>query len=143
MTFQQSVKTCLISKYLFVFRGRASRSEFWWFMLFIGLVNLVCALIFSLLPLAIESALNFAVSLCLLPANLGVTARRLHDRNMSAWWMLLPILALLFWLIGGAQARANTLNSIVSFGMCLLYLIILCMPGQSGPNRFGPDPLEK
>lgn len=33
MTFIKSVKTCFIKK-PFTFKGRASRSEFWWFTLF-------------------------------------------------------------------------------------------------------------
>jgi uncharacterized membrane protein YhaH (DUF805 family) len=38
MTFLESIKTCLIDK-PFTFRGRASRSEFWWFVLFCFLIG--------------------------------------------------------------------------------------------------------
>ena len=38
MTFLESIKTCLIDK-PFTFSGRASRSEFWWFVLFCFLIG--------------------------------------------------------------------------------------------------------
>jgi len=39
MQFQEAVKTCF-NKYA-EFKGRASRSEFWWFVLFYAIANLV------------------------------------------------------------------------------------------------------
>lgn len=138
MTFKESIETCLLQKYLFVFKGRASRAEFWWFMLFIALVNIGCGIILQFLPPQIAGSLSLVISLLLFPANLGVTVRRLHDRNMRGWWLLVPLLTLLFWAAGG-QTQNNVAN-LVSLGMCLCYLIILCMPGQEGPNRFGEAP---
>ena len=40
MTFSDAVRTCLKVKYA-TFQGRASRSEYWWFMLFIYGVSLI------------------------------------------------------------------------------------------------------
>lgn len=138
MNFQDSIKTCLGPKYLFKFAGRAPRSEFWWFMLFICLVNLAVGLISALLPPMIAASLSLAVSLLLLPANLGVTVRRFHDRNLSGWWLLLPIGALFLWILsGGAQQAANPAAALISLAMCLGYLLILCLPGTAGPNRYG------
>lgn len=138
MTFKESIETCLSRKYFFVFKGRASRSEFWWFMLFIALANFGCGVIFQFLPPKIAASLSLVVSLLLFPANLGVTVRRLHDRNLRGWWLLIPVLTLLAWMAGG-QAQGGAAN-LISLGMCLCYLIILCMPGQEGPNRFGAAP---
>lgn len=138
MTFGQSIRTCLGPKYLFKFQGRASRSEFWWFMLFIFLVNFAAGLIFSILPMMAGASLSLAVSLMLLPANLGVTVRRLHDRNMAGWWLLVPIGCLVLAILFGAGD--NILGNAVSLSMCICYLAILCMPGQQGENRFGPEP---
>ena len=138
MTFQQSIKTCLFYKYFFVFKGRASRSEFWWFMLFIGLCNVVSVLVFGRLPYRIGGSLSLIVSLLLLPANLGVTVRRFHDRNLKGWWLLLPIGMLLLWLAGGESSSQGV--SLVNTAMCLGYLLVLVLPGQPGANRFGPVP---
>lgn len=139
MTFAQSVKTCLGPKYLFVFKGRASRSEFWWFMLFIGCANLCASLLFSLFPPAVNATLCFAISLLLFPANLGVSARRLHDRNLSAWWLLVPLATL---VLGGIGGRNSLAANLISFLMCFFYLVILCMPSQPESNRFGPMPAD-
>ena len=52
--------------------------------------------------------------------SIAVTARRLHDLDRSAWWMLLPLIPLV--------------GSIIIF-------IWYCSTGTIGGNRFGPDPL--
>jgi len=84
MTFADSIRTCL-SKYA-DFNGTASRSEFWWFMLFIVLVGAAL----SLLSTTLASLFYLAV---LLP-DLAVGARRLHDTGKSGWWQLLLIVPL-------------------------------------------------
>ena len=62
------------------FNGRARRSEFWWFVLF----AFVSQLILNFLPIV-----GTIYSLVLVLPSLAVTARRLHDTNRTAWWMLL------------------------------------------------------
>ena len=94
MTVQESVKQCLW-KYA-DFSGRATRAEFWWWVLLttIGLIvfygvagsiyasgDLVDALPFTL------SGITFQL-LTLFPS-LAVTARRLHDLGRSGWLSLL------------------------------------------------------
>lgn len=141
MTFRESIRICLGPKFLFKFQGRASRPEFWWFMLFIFLVNLGTGMLFSLFPPMLGASLGLVVSLLLFPANLGVTVRRFHDRNLSGWWLLLPFLLLLLWFLsGGYAAAANPVSSAVSLAMGICYLVILCLPGTPGPNRYGPPP---
>lgn len=144
MTFAQAVRTCLRDKYFFRFSGRAGRPEFWWFMLFIGIVNLVSGLLLTLFPPMVAASISLAISLMLLPANLGVTVRRLHDRNLRGWWLLLPISALVLWLAASTmpdqEIAQNSVSTIISFSMSLIYLVVLMMPSQQGPNRFGPMP---
>lgn len=142
MTFQESVRTCLTEKYFFRFQGRASRSEFWWFMLFIAIVNILTGVTFSLLPPRGAMLGSLIVSMLLLPANLGANVRRFHDRNLSGWWLLLPIgLLFLSFLAGVNKAGGSvTLIAALSLAMCVGYLAILCMPSQSGANRYGPPP---
>ena len=84
MTFADSIRTCF-AKYA-DFNGTASRSEFWWFMLFIVLVGAAL----SLLSTTLASLFYLAV---LLP-DLAVGARRLHDTGKSGWWQLLLIVPL-------------------------------------------------
>ncbi len=62
------------------FHGRASRAEFWWFMLFIVLATTAFAYISETL------AGIFSVA-TLLPI-LAAGARRLNDIGMNRWWLL-------------------------------------------------------
>jgi uncharacterized membrane protein YhaH (DUF805 family) len=84
MTFADSIRTCF-AKYA-DFNGTASRSEFWWFQLFLVLV----AAALSLFSTTLASLFYLAV---LLP-DLAVGARRLHDTGKSGWWQLLLIVPL-------------------------------------------------
>lgn len=81
----QSISTCL-RKYA-DFSGRASRSEYWYFVLFTYLVSLVFAATHS-------SALTSLASLGLFLPTLAAGVRRLHDTNRSGWWLLFPIVNL-------------------------------------------------
>jgi uncharacterized membrane protein YhaH (DUF805 family) len=116
------------------FSGRARRAEYWWFALLFYLPALLVP--FSIpLWLAYDRvdhvgmitaiadgiwALCAWYALLFLP-HLSVTARRVHDTNASAWWLLLML---------------TGLGNIV-------FLIWAFIPGTSGPNRFGPDPLQE
>jgi len=78
MTFFESIWTCF-KKYA-EFRGRASRSEFWWFMLFVVLVT-------AALTYLGETWVSIFTIAILLPL-LAVGARRLNDIGKSPWWQL-------------------------------------------------------
>lgn len=94
MNFGQAISTCF-SKYA-TFSGRATRSEFWWFMLFevlvLGVLSMVSMTLYGIAALAF-----------LLPV-LAVGARRLHDIGRTGWWQLLSLtvigsLVLLYWFV--------------------------------------------
>ena len=133
------------------FSGRSRRMEYWMFTLLNLLVMLFAgALMLSGVPWdafgdtsvggqaladSQPGALFWvgAVLLCLwvlavLIPGIAVTVRRLHDRDMSGWWYLGFIVAGMIPLVGW----------IASIAM----LVIMCLPGTTGPNRFGPDPLD-
>ena len=77
MTFYESIIVCL-KKYA-EFNGRASRSEFWWFTLFVTLVASACAYLS-------ETLASIFLIASLLPL-LAVGSRRLRDSGTSAWWL--------------------------------------------------------
>jgi len=89
MTFLESIKTCF-SKYA-TFDGTASRSEYWWFALFLVLGAFVCG-IFS-------HKLQIAFNLLTLLPSIAVAARRLHDTDRSGWWQLLYFVPLIGWIV--------------------------------------------
>jgi uncharacterized membrane protein YhaH (DUF805 family) len=89
MDFQEAVRVCF-AKYV-DFEGEASRSEFWWFFLFTGVVSFALALV--------SNKLSGLFSLAVLVPLIAVTVRRLHDTNRSGWWMLICFLPVVGWLI--------------------------------------------
>ena len=118
MGFQDAVRT-VFGKYATI-SGRAARSEYWWWVLFVVLVNAVLATVDQALFGAETRILSAVFSLATLLPSICVAGRRLHDRDMSAWWLLLWFVPFVGWLV-------------------LLYFYV--MPGTQGPNSFGPDPL--
>lgn len=89
MTFQESVKVCF-SKYA-DFGGRATRSEYWWFILFIVLVSLAASLL--------SNTLSALFSLATLVPSIAAATRRLHDTNRSGWWQLIVLVPVIGWIV--------------------------------------------
>jgi len=95
MDFQTSVRTCLKEKYC-TFQGRASRSEYWFFQLFMLLFNIAFEIIFNFLPANIlVTIFSFLISVAVILPNVAVAARRLHDTNHTGWWQMLDFFV--FW----------------------------------------------
>jgi len=102
------------------FSGRASRSEYWYWVLFAVLVAIASAIVdHAMFPLVSTGPIEGLTSLILFLPGLAVSARRLHDIDRTAWWILIT-----FTVIG-----------------IILLLIWACTRGTAGANRFGPDPL--
>ena len=96
MTFVSAITTCL-RKYA-VFRGRATRAEFWWWALAVFIVSIVLTSIIDGVISAVtggrvEEVLSGIFFLAVLLPNLAVTVRRLHDIGKTGWWLLLWIVA--------------------------------------------------
>ncbi|MDD4700809.1 MAG: DUF805 domain-containing protein [Desulfovibrio sp.] len=141
MDFKTAVRTCLFQKYC-NFRGRAQRSEFWWFVLFGAIVNSFLGLFSNASP---DTGLltSGIVTLILLLPHLAVTARRLHDANLSGWIQLAPMgLAALGGLALHLDFGTSAYMCIMLAGLSGLGLLVLyARRGTVGPNQFGPDPL--
>ncbi len=81
ITFTNAISICM-SKY-FDFKGRATRSEYWWFYLFTILLSWGAILVDN------TQVLSLLVNLVLMIPVFSAGARRLHDTNRSGWWQLL------------------------------------------------------
>lgn len=112
MNIIQAIETC--TKKSFVWRGRASRSEFWYFYLFhvffiSGSFMILAALMMAKSPLAKFSLILILFSFLYLIPLTSVSVRRLHDTGRSAAWMLLnfipfaTIVLIFFWAQRGDQ----------------------------------------
>ena len=114
MDFGKSIKTCF-SKYA-VFSGRASRSEFWWFVLF-GLIGGIVTAVIDVMILGYSAEANgptniiFSV-ITFLPY-IAVGARRLHDINRTGWWQLivLTVIGIILLIIWWATVGENKKNA--------------------------------
>jgi uncharacterized membrane protein YhaH (DUF805 family) len=131
---------------LFGYLGRASRPEYWWWVLFTALV--------AIIPLSI--LVTFIPSLAL-------ASRRLHDIGKSGWWQLSPWLVSIcilgmrdvvliflsfarpYWyldniisiaVVGGSAALLGFIATIV------LLIVWVLRQGDEGPNKYGPDPRQ-
>ena len=95
------------------FKGRATRKQYWMFVLFNCIAVIALWLIACVVP-----ALAFLVSIynlgVLLPG-LAIGARRLHDTDRSAWWLLLNLLP----IVGP-----------------IVLLVFSVLPSTPGSNRF-------
>jgi uncharacterized membrane protein YhaH (DUF805 family) len=102
------------------FSGRACRSEYWYWVLFVVIGQLVSGVIDSWIVGAYILEGIFFLATILPTVSVGV--RRLHDLDRSAWWILLDLVPLVGWII---------------------LLIWFCFKGTDGPNRFGADRLAQ
>jgi uncharacterized membrane protein YhaH (DUF805 family) len=118
MNYYQAVQSGF-SNY-FNFKGRAPRSEYWYWALFTTLASIVAgvldAYVFPTTPSGIVEPL---FTLATFIPSIAVSIRRLHDIDRTGWWFLL-----IFTLVG-----------------TILLLVWACFKGTAGSNRFGPDPL--
>jgi uncharacterized membrane protein YhaH (DUF805 family) len=139
------------------FRGRATRSEFWWFTLLVFLVYIA---------LFIMSSVGIATSadpqLWGVLAQVGSTGtlvwflatiipvsalwfRRLHDSNKSGWWYVLTLMSgfsgFVFLALSALQNQVTfTIGMVLGLasGLCgIVLLIFALLPSTSGPNRYG------
>lgn len=81
MTFGNSIKTCFL-KYA-SWRGRASRSEFWWFWL-------------------LNSCTCFCLCIGIIPFY-SAAIRRYHDSGHSGWWIFVPIMNLIYLVVASDE----------------------------------------
>jgi uncharacterized membrane protein YhaH (DUF805 family) len=141
-------------KLFFSFRGRANRAGFWlvsvsWFFIGPVLYYAWTAWGASEVPFGVNHLADAAFilgAIMVLASCLAIGVTRLHDRNKSAWWVLLfyfcpPVVETL--------ASLNSLDSAVVFLNILSLAISLWafvelgfLRGTFGPNRYGADPMD-
>jgi uncharacterized membrane protein YhaH (DUF805 family) len=115
-TFKEAINTTILQKYL-DFSGRATRSEYWYFVLFYFLCAFIAGILDGILGLGVFSII--AVFGLLLPS-LAVAVRRLHDTGKSGWWMLIGIVPLAF----------------------IVLLVFFCQKSDEAENAYGPRPIS-
>ena len=136
MNFSESIKTCLTKKYL-SFSGRASRSEFWFFYLFVLIGYIICFTLIMAVSFKLFWLMGAFMIGIILPS-LGVSVRRLHDVNKSGWFLLLPVP---FNIVGRLFERSigdiSLVFTIISLGISIYLLVLYCTDGNKKNNKFG------
>ncbi|HID68064.1 MAG TPA: DUF805 domain-containing protein [Roseibacterium sp.] len=116
MDFMTAVKRVLTQNYA-NFSGRARRSEYWWFFLFIMIANIVAQTVDAAIGLPI---LTIIVGLGLIVPGIALAIRRMHDTGRSGWWLLIGLIPLA--------------------GIVILFWFV--QRGTVGSNEFGDDPYD-
>ena len=106
-----------------VFKGRARRKEYWFFILF----NLIASLLLTLVDFmtgSLDAELGMGMlsglySLAILIPSLAVTVRRLHDTGRTGWWLLVGLIPLI-----GA----------------IVLLVFMLLDSQPNDNEYGANP---
>ena len=133
MGFTESLRTCF-GKYA-KFDGRASRSEFWYFILFCFVYMFVAGFLLGLTG-ASQAGIDGAILFLMIPIfipSIAVAARRLHDINQSGWMQCI--------FIPGFFADMFLGTGYVIYIMTLaLYAFWFSQAGKKMKNRFGAAP---
>ena len=114
MGFTEAVRTGF-AKYA-TFSGRAARSEYWYWTLFVFVVSIGLAIIDNLLFGSGIGVVQSLFDLAILLPGIAVAVRRLHDIDRTGWWLLLGLAP----VVGG-----------------IILLVWFCLRGTPGRNRYG------
>ena len=160
-----------LTNLLFSFKGRINRKPWWLATIAAGLAASVVTAIIKIAarssgqtaldpvtnqvePTAIFGVLVGVIGLVNLWVAFALSAKRLHDRDRTGWWLILQLLILIlavilvvvtiavpqeqgavWYALAGAACLAVFVISV------WLFVQIGFLRGSQGPNRFGPDPL--
>lgn len=145
-----------ILKYL-SFRGRANRLRYWLTTLVLWVVSFGAAMVAVFLMATpvlgvVGTVLAGVLIVVVAVAGLANGARRLHDRGKSAWWLLVFVAVPLLLSMPGELARTSPDESVQAGGALLAvlglpfsiwgFVVMGCLRGTVGPNKFGEDPLH-
>lgn len=108
-----------------VFSGRSRRKEYWYYVLFVIIINIVLNMIDGLLGTYDRSTgaglLSTIFGLAVLIPSIAVSVRRLHDIDRTGWWVLIGLVPLIGWIV---------------------LLIFHVQDSTPGTNRYGPNPKQ-
>ena len=104
--FVKAIK--LFCLYALNFKGRSSRSEYWWGYLF----NTLLSLVLPVIPM-----IGGVLSLVMLVPGIAISVRRMHDIGKSGWYLLMGLIPL-----AGP----------------IILLVYACTASQTEANQWGP-----
>lgn len=120
-------------KNTFNYTGRACRKEIWIFCVTVGLLTGFLGVMITMIggaasnmnAMTIGPTISFILMLLFLPTQLSLSARRLHDLNISGWYLVA-------FIVGNFIPLINVIVAIAGF------IMFGCLPGTDEDNKFGP-----
>ncbi len=117
--------TTVLKKYA-VFSGRATRAEYWYFVLINFIISLLLQGLAAIVgpessAAGVLALLSGVYAVALLLPGIAVAVRRLHDTNRSGGYVFLTL---------------------IPFVGAIILLVFLAQDSQSGTNQYGPNPKE-
>ena len=110
---KKSVETVVLKNYANI-DGRATRPEYWWFVLAYAVVNIILRVIPK-----VGLILSGVLALAVLVPSICAAVRRLHDINKNGWWLFLSFIPIV-----GA----------------IILIVWLAKPSDNEENNYGPKP---
>ena len=90
----------VIKNHYFDFSGRATRTQFWMFVLINFIIGIVLGFICGMfLQEQTSNIIKWAYTIALFFPSLGLAARRLRDGGFSPWLLLLYFIPVLGWIV--------------------------------------------
>lgn len=135
MGFGEAVQTCF--KKAVTFKGRARRSEFWYWYLFTFLVSTAISIVSLLIPsesvllTVVFNIATFSWNIFTAIAIFAVATRRLHDTGRSGWWYGANLILGFVWIVWflvqllGMVANISDIDAITSTEGITLILSLL------------------
>jgi len=138
MDFGTAISVCF--KKYFDFTGRASRSEFWYFLLFAFLLLFGAGILLGIfMPnnQSLDGVVSLFIYLPLLVPMIAVTARRIHDFGMSGW---MQCIFLPGYIAAEMMGYNNAAAWIIYIGTTIVFAIYLSQKPDNKKNKFGAPP---
>ena len=154
-----------------VLAARATRPQFWFFVLAVVIFSSVAQLIAFVLDLPFVALIGFGpfsfvvflLSIALAVPSVSITVRRLHDAGSSPVWawvglgvslLVWPIIGVGFFLLLGALFAANETvvfiglgliwsASLIALGFGIFLLVLLVKPSSPLDSKYGPAPVTQ
>lgn len=152
--------------FLFSFRGRINRLQYWAGSLAVGVGSVILIVLLALIagvgvPMDKDAGLQGGVAVVLIIGIVGLIGgwcglalqtKRFHDRGQPGWLSMLPLLpafGLVTSIVGGAasgQSPAQFFAGAQPYVLALwainffFFINLGCLAGTEGPNKYGPPP---
>jgi uncharacterized membrane protein YhaH (DUF805 family) len=140
------------------FKGRARRSEYWYFILANLIFSILTMIIDEMLHLKFgpsnSGILNSVYGILLFIPGLAVSVRRLHDIGKSGWLLLISYAVMIIAVVGLFVTSMSAIMGgglptlgagfivaiLIILAVAIWLLILFCKEGDQGTNKYGADP---